>query len=125
MAVKGVFNVNHLANKVSEMLSDYSKVTEKELEVIAETVAQRGVAKLRTAGSFQDISGDYRTGWRAKKVKGKWVVHNQTDYRLTHLLEKGHAKIGGGRTKAYPHIKPVEEEMIKEFEEEIRRTLSI
>lgn len=125
MAVKGVFNVNQLANKVSEMLSDYSKVTEKELEVIAETVAQRGVTKLRTAGSFQDISGDYRTGWRAKKVKGKWVVHNQTDYRLTHLLEKGHAKIGGGRTKAYPHIKPVEEEMIKEFEEEIRRTLSI
>lgn len=125
MAVKGVFNVNQLANKVSEMLSDYSKVTEKELEVIAETIAQRGVTKLRTAGSFQDISGDYRTGWRAKKVKGKWVVHNQTDYRLTHLLEKGHAKIGGGRTKAYPHIKPVEEEMIKEFEEEIRRTLSI
>lgn len=25
---------------------------------------------------------------------------------LPHLLEKGHAKIGGGHTKAQPHVKP-------------------
>lgn len=25
---------------------------------------------------------------------------------LPHLLEKSHAKIGGGRTRAFPHVKP-------------------
>ena len=25
---------------------------------------------------------------------------------LPHLLEKGHTKIGGGSTRAYPHVKP-------------------
>ena len=28
---------------------------------------------------------------------------------LPHLLEKGHAKIGGGSTRAYPHVKPAAE----------------
>lgn len=28
---------------------------------------------------------------------------------LPHLLEKGHAKIGGGSTSAYPHVKPAAE----------------
>lgn len=28
---------------------------------------------------------------------------------LPHLLEKGHAKIGGGSTRAFPHVKPAAE----------------
>ena len=123
MAIKGVYNVNQIANAVNQILKEYSNGVGEKIDVIAGTVAKRGAKKLKVAGSFKDISGDYRTGWRAKKVKGKWVVHNATDYQLTHLLEKGHALAGGGRAKAYPHIKPVEEEMIKEFEEEIRDVL--
>ena len=55
------------------------------------------------------------------KVDGKYVVHNKTDYQLAHLLEKGHAKVSGGRVEARPHIKPIEEEMIKEFIEGVEK----
>lgn len=119
----GVFNVNQLADAIAQTLKEYSDVTQAQVDDIAEQVAKRGALKLKTAGSFKNISGDYRKGWRAKKVKGKWIVHNATNYQLTHLLEKGHALADGGRSKAYPHIEPVEQELIEEFEREIREVL--
>lgn len=119
----GVFNVNQMANQIAKIMREYGNVTQYQVNDIAEQVAKRGGLKLKTAGSFENVTGDYRKGWRAKKVNGKWIVHNATDYQLTHLLEKGHALANGGRSKAYPHIKPVEQELIEEFEREIREVL--
>ena len=38
---------------------------------------------------------------------------------LVHLLEKGHAKIGGGRTRAFPHMAPGYDEGAPAFEKEL------
>ena len=61
-------------------------------------------------------TGDYAKGWRMKKTSKGYIVHNKTDYQLTHLLEHGHARKGGGRdVKAKVHIRPAEENAIKAF----------
>ena len=75
------------------------------------------------------LTGKYAKSWTVKKVSESShgldvVVHNKKYYRLTHLLEHGHAKRGGGRVDAIVHIKPVEERVTRDLENEIKRGVS-
>ena len=74
--------------------------------------------------------GSYAKSWSTKnKTKTKdiysKVAYNKAHYRLTHLLEFGHANRDGSRTRAIPHIRNTEnkykEKFVKELEEKIRR----
>lgn len=70
----------------------------------------------------------YYKGWSVRKVgknKSYYVVKiwNRTNYQLTHLLEFGHATRNGKRTKAVPHIRPVEQKYSKEFESQLKKKI--
>ena len=106
-------NINQLANEINKSLAQYANGVGEEVGVIAQKVAKDGAKRLKMVSP--KLTGDYRKGWRAKKVDNTWVVHNATDYQLTHLLEKGHAKVGGGRVSPVVHIEPVEQQMISDF----------
>lgn len=70
-------------------------------------------------------TGGYARGWRADFMESgagpTSVVHNSTKPSLTHLLEKGHAKRGGGRVAAIPHIEPAYEAAASELERRLGR----
>lgn len=123
--------IDDLANEISQVLTDYIGVTEKACENGVVETAKEAVNELHSAhpsGSEEWGSWDnYNRGWTVRKDKGKIksgllaIVQNQTYYRLTHLLEKGHAKTNGGRTRAFPHIAPVEEKAEQHLLENIKK----
>lgn len=63
----------------------------------------------------------YADGWtyRVKNTaEGPMAeIGNKTKPGLAHLLEKGHAKVGGGRVPGIKHIAPAAEETFEKFVE--------
>lgn len=121
--------VDNLAATIAKTLKDFEGATDKACADGVLDTAQDAVKKLHSAhpsGSGEYGSWDaYNKGWAIKATKQRKgvmsIVHNKTKYRLTHLLEKGHAKVNGGRTRAFPHIAPVAEEAEEELVKNIRK----
>lgn len=108
-------NIKGISNEIAKILSEYTDEIEFGMLQIRDSVSKKTAKNLKQTSPKK--TGDYRKGWRVSDVNGKKIVHNKTDYRLTHLLEHGHAKVGGGRVPAQVHIRPAEEEAIKEYVE--------
>lgn len=74
--------------------------------------------------------GDYRDSWVASKVYDgpdgiRMSVHaTKGQYRLTHLLENGHAKRGGaGRVDAIPHIGPAADAVNRDLPTKMKKAI--
>ena len=107
------------AEAIQKELDKYGEDVQKTVAQLRTSVGKAGLSTLRSASrSTFDGTGKYASGWtmteEGDRLYARAVLHNRHP-GLPHLLEYGHANRGGGRT----HIKPVEEEMIREFEKGI------
>lgn len=119
---------NELTIAIKKALEDYSEEVGQGVRKAAEKTAREAVQKLKVTSPKK--TGEYAAGWTSKKVRtaatGDVVditIHNKTKPGLTHLLEKGHALKDGGRAPAFVHIKPVEEEAVRKFEERVEEVI--
>ena len=118
--------VDGMADAIMEGLLEYADLA---TDVMKGCVKKAGnTVKKETQENAPVKSGKYGQSWAVKRQREishmlEVVVHSKDRYQLTHLLEKGHAKRGGGRVKAFPHIGPAEEKGIRELEDGIRRGL--
>lgn len=124
--------VDQLAKEIEKALADFVGVTDEACEKGVRETAKEAVDALRNAhpkgsGEYGSWDKTYNKGWKVMQTKTdkryhrKATIHNATNYQLTHLLEKGHAKVNGGRTRAFPHIAPVAEKCEGDLVRNIRK----
>jgi len=122
-----------LSKVVMNYLKDYKEDIDEEVVEVVDEVTRKAKDELKQTSPRGKGSrtNPYYKGWEVKLSKKRTgvyhkVIWNRTNYQLTHLLEFGHATRNGGRTRAIPHIRPVEEkynvEFVDKLEKRIRRT---
>lgn len=107
---------NDFAKAVYAALEEYSEELTESVKDEVRDAAKYAVKELKET-SPKD-TGEYAKSWKQSKKSAsnaslRIVVHNKDHYRLTHLLENGHAKMNGGRVEAKPHIAPVEKKVVE------------
>lgn len=113
--------IDDLSKEIAKELSRYTAELEEEVEVIKDEVSKETVTLLRNKSP--EKSGDYAKGWARKKIGKDYVVYNKDNGQLTHVLENGHAKAGGGRVPAQVHIRPVEEKIVDSYIDRVEKAI--
>ncbi|ACD23435.1 hypothetical protein FDE76_14765 [Clostridium botulinum] len=118
-----IVQIDSLADAINQELSLYSASVTKKTKSNVDKVSKEVDEEIKKHITFKQPTGKYVKAFRINNsyegpfTKRKtWHVKSPY-YRLTHLLEKGHALAGGGRTKAYPHIKYGEDLAKKRMEQ--------
>lgn len=120
-------SIDQLAAEIAKGLAEYSQDVVEKVNVSSEKVGKAAVKWLKQTSPKR--YGKYAKSWAMKTEPEvgqphKRIVHVKAPhYRLTHLLEHGHAKKGGGRVEGKPHIRPAEEQVMKEFVAEVEEAI--
>ena len=119
-------NVDQLAEAVMHELEDYANTTTDGVKAAVKKAAD--TVKKEISATAPVRTGKYAKSWSTKKTKEsstelEITVYSPSRYMIAHLLEHGHAKRGGGRVAARPHIAAAEQDGIQELETEIERSI--
>lgn len=118
--------VDNLSNRIIKELKTYADTTSEKVKEAVKNVSK--TVKEDIENTAPKHTGKYAKSWAVKMVKETenaltLVVHSKNKYQLTHLLEYGHAKRGGGRVEARAHIAEAESKAVRSFEKEIEEAV--
>ena len=117
--------------EVKKILDSYGDKVSENLDAITQQVGKKGAELLKSESKASfNRTGRYAKGWTSKVERGRLystvIIYNRTP-GLPHLLEHGHAIVGGGRSvgrfAGRVHIAPVENKLIKEYERKVTEQL--
>ena len=117
--------VDQLADTIAEAVKAYTDDVTAGIEKAVDETAIKILQEVKAAAPSPH--GNYRSGFKKNNLSTpnnrKYAVWNAKFYRLVHLLEKGHAKRGGGRTRAFPHMGPAERTNCAALEDKVKQII--
>ena len=104
-------SIDDMAAEIMRGLTEYADLADTAMKAAVKKTATS--VKKEISANAPKRSGKYRKNWTTKKTKEnshtlEMTVYSKDRYQIAHLLEHGHAKRGGGRVVAIPHIVPAE-----------------
>ena len=119
-------SIDELSNAVMEQLDEYRELCVDEMKKAVKDAGKTVKTEINVSAPVR--TGRYAKSWQSKTTAESYsdievTVYSPKRYMLAHLLEHGHAKRGGGRVKAIPHIKPAEELGEEQLERDLTRAL--
>ena len=118
--------IDQMAHVIMEGLQEYADLATDDLKKAVKKAGDEAKKDIQNNAPVK--TGAYKKSWAVKTTKEtsnamEVVVHSRNRYQLAHLLEFGHAKRGGGRTRAFPHIAPAEQRAAELLEREVEAAL--
>ena len=120
-------SIDDMDDVIMKELEKYANLATDDMKDAVKDTAKS--VKKDIESSAPVLTGRYKKSWAVKNISENAnsidiVVHSRNRYQLTHLLEHGHAKRGGGRVAGKPHIAPAEEkgkqDLINAIEEKLK-----
>ena len=120
-------SIDDMTAEIMKGLTEYADLADAEMKKSVRKTAT--TVKNEISANAPVNSGRYKKSWVTKKTKEnshslEMTVHSKNRYQIAHLLEHGHAKRGGGRVAAIPHIAPAEANGADMLETLIKKELS-
>ena len=118
--------IDGLADAVMEGLMEYNDLAADSVKKAVKKAGTTVRDEIRSTAP--ERTGRYSKSWTSKTTEEtatsmQVTVYSPSRYMLAHLLEHGHAKRGGGRVRAIPHIAPAEEIGAEQLEQDILQAL--
>lgn len=126
MAKARKVTADNLAEAIAEILDEYGDETDKHIDEITAQVAKKGVQALRSASSVFNGT-KYKSGWAVDYTITRYSksahIWNKKVPGLPHLLENGHLLRNGRHSNGRVHIKPIEDQLTREFFNQLEHKL--
>ena len=118
--------IDQMAHVIMEGLQEYADLATDDMKAAVKKAGDSAKKDVQAGAPVK--SGKYKKSWTVKTTKEnantlEVTVHSRNRYQIAHLLEFGHAKRGGGRVRAFPHIAPAEQKAAELLEKEVERAL--